>query len=117
MFVAHVEGRSMEPLIPDGSLCVFEHGVTEPWDGKVQLVEQYGELGGSRYTVKFCHLSRNVDPTQPGDVGWLHQRVTLDSINPAYESWDVAADGKIRALGEFLFVVGPTVKPGGKPHS
>jgi hypothetical protein len=125
MFVAHVQGRSMEPLIPDASLCVFQHGVTNPWDGKVQLVEQYGELGGSRYTVKLCHVSRTVDPTQPGARGWLHERVTLDSINPAYDSWDVAADGKIRALGEFLFVVGPTVKPGrghadsvlGRPHS
>lgn len=113
MFVAHVEGRSMEPLIPDGSLCVFQHGLRDPWNGKVQLVEQYGESGGSRYTVKLCRISRNADPTQPGDKSWLHQRVTLDSINPAYESWDVAADSRIRPLGEFLFVVGQTLKPGG----
>jgi hypothetical protein len=115
MFAAHVEGHSMEPLIPDASLCVFQHCITDPWDGKVQLVEQYGESGGSRHTVKLCHLSTNVDPTQRGDKGWRHQRVTLDSINPNYESWDVAANGKIRALGEFLFVVGPAVKLKGNP--
>src|SRR5205085_2840984 len=27
MFVAQIEGRSMEPFIPDGSLCVFRAGV------------------------------------------------------------------------------------------
>ena len=34
MFVAHVVGRSMEPLIPDGSLCIFRAPVTGSRKGK-----------------------------------------------------------------------------------
>jgi peptidase S24-like protein len=110
MFVIHVEGRSMEPQIPDGSLCAFRAHVGGSWNGKVLLIEQYGESGGSRYTVKRCRLSENADLNKEGDRDWLHERMTLESINPDYESWDVASAGKIRALGEFLFVVGSSGK-------
>lgn len=107
MFVTHVAGHSMEPLIPDHSLCAFRYNIVGSWNGKVLLIERYGESGGSRYTVKRCVLSKNVDPNRLGDDAWLNQRITLESINPGYESWDVASAGKIRPLGEFLFVVGP----------
>jgi len=106
MFVVHVEGHSMEPQIPDASLCAFRSKLSGSWDGKTLLIEQYGESGGSRYTVKRCHVSDAVDPNKESDKDWLHQRMTLESINPDYESWDVASAGKIRPLGEFLFVVG-----------
>jgi len=105
MFVTHVTGNSMEPLIPDSSLCAFRSNVVGPWEGKILLIEQYGESGGNRYTVKRCRMSKNFDPNQQGDDAWLHQRVTLQSINPEYKSWDVASAGKIRVLGEFLFVI------------
>lgn len=105
MFVTHVKGHSMEPKIPDASLCAFRSTIAGSWDGKVLLLEQYGESGGNRYTVKRCRVSKDVDPTRKTDEGWLHQPVTLESINPDFKSWDVASTGKIRALGEFLFVV------------
>jgi Peptidase S24-like len=105
MFVTHVKGHSMEPTIPDASLCAFRSKMEGAWDGKILLLEHYGESGGSRYTVKLCRLSKDVDPTPPGDDAWLHQRVTLESINPEYKSWDSASADKVRPLGEFLFVV------------
>jgi hypothetical protein len=40
-----------------------------------------------------------------GDAAWLHERFTLESLNPDYKSWDVASAGTVRVLGEFLFVV------------
>ena len=52
MFVAEIVGHSMEPLIPDGSLCVFRRGVTGSRHGRLVLVEALGEDGGDRYTVK-----------------------------------------------------------------
>lgn len=107
MFVVHVEGHSMEPLIPAASLCAFRCHKAGSLDGKVLLIEQYGELGGSRFTVKLCHISEHADPTQPSAKSHLQQRVTLESINPGYESWDVPLNGRIRPIGEFLFVVGP----------
>ena len=39
MFVARIAGRSMEPRIPDGSLCVFRAGVTGSREGRLVLVE------------------------------------------------------------------------------
>jgi SOS-response transcriptional repressor LexA len=105
MFVVHVKGHSMEPQIPDNCLCVFRSKITGSEEGKVLLIEQYGEPGGSRYTVKLLHVSRAVDPDQEGDAAWLHQRLTLAPVNPAYESWDVPCAGKVRVLGEFLSVV------------
>jgi phage repressor protein C with HTH and peptisase S24 domain len=43
MFVAQVVGRSMEPLIPDGSLCIFRHGVRGSRQGKRLLIEKFSE--------------------------------------------------------------------------
>jgi Peptidase S24-like len=104
MFVVHVEGHSMEPKIPHASLCAFRSKIVD-WDGKLLLIEDYSESGGGRYTVKLCHLSKAQDANQPEDEAWLHHRVTLKSINPAFKSWEVASAEKIRLLGEFLFVL------------
>jgi hypothetical protein len=106
MFVAHVEGHSMEPRIPDASLCAFGSKIGGSWDGKVLLIEDYSESGESRYTVKLCKLSKIVDRNKQGDTAWLHQPVSLESINPAYKPWEVGSAEKIEPIGEFLFVVG-----------
>ena len=105
MFVAHVYGHSMEPNIPDVCLCAFRSKIVDSEEGKVLLIEQCNESGGGRCTIKVVHVSRAVDPNQEGDQAWLHQRMTLESINRDYRSWDVASAEKIRILGEFLFVV------------
>ncbi len=53
MFVAYVVGRSMEPLIPDGSACIFRAPVTGSRKGRLLLIEKAGETDfASRYTVK-----------------------------------------------------------------
>ena len=52
MFLTHIEGCSMEPTILDGSLCAFRSNISAPFEGKVLLMEEYGEAGGSRYAVK-----------------------------------------------------------------
>jgi SOS-response transcriptional repressor LexA len=105
MFVTHVRGDSMEPEIPDGSLCVIASNLVGSPDGKVVLVEDYGGTGGNRYTIKRYRVSMNADPHTEGDAAWLHERFTLESLNPAYKSWDVASAGSVRVIGEFLFVV------------
>jgi hypothetical protein len=104
MFLTHIKGHSMEPLIPNGSLCAFKADITGLHEGKVVLVEQYGEAGGNRYTVKRYWGSKNLDPHKEGDAAWLHERITLESTNPDYISWDVASAGTVRVIGEFLFV-------------
>jgi Peptidase S24-like len=52
MFVTHIKGNSMEPLIPHDALCACRTNVSEPYNGKILLLEDYGEAGGNRYTVE-----------------------------------------------------------------
>ena len=55
MFAAYVSGRSMEPLIPDGALCLFRRNPTGTRQGRVVLVQDRRivdpDTGGS-FTVK-----------------------------------------------------------------
>jgi phage repressor protein C with HTH and peptisase S24 domain len=105
MFVIHVKGVSMEPSIPDGSLCAFRGNVDTPYEGKVVLLEEYSKGKGSRYTVKRYHTSTHPDPHNKQDASWLHERMTLESTNPNFPSWEVASDRQVQVIGEFLFVI------------
>jgi hypothetical protein len=105
MFVTHIEGHSMEPVIPDGGLCAFRSHVSTPYDGKILLMEDFGDAGGNRYAVKRYHTSVNPDPNTEGDHDWLHERVTLESINPDYPPFDVPSSRKVNVIGEFVFTV------------
>ena len=102
MFVVHIKGFSMEPEILDGSICAFQTNVFPPYDGKTVLLEQYGEAGGKRYTVKLYRKSENIELPNV-NAPWLHERITLESSNSDFDSWDVASDGKVNVIGEFLF--------------
>jgi hypothetical protein len=105
MFVTHIEGRSMEPTIPDGSLCAFRSNVSAPYDGKIVLMEYYGDVGGNRYAVKRYRTSMNADPNKEGLHGWLHERITLESINPDCSPVEVASSEKVNVIGEFVFTI------------
>ena len=99
MFVAHIAGHSMEPLIPDGSLCAFRSGVAGSREGRLVLVEDLGARGNTRYAVKRYHSEK-----QGGD--WRHSRIQLQSLNPDYPSWDLETDEeKYRILAEFVRVI------------
>src|SRR6266446_2815475 len=55
MFAAYVSGRSMEPLIPNGALCLFRRNPTGTRQGRIVLVQDRRivdpDTGGS-FTVK-----------------------------------------------------------------
>jgi SOS-response transcriptional repressor LexA len=105
MFVTHVKGHSMEPIIPDGCLCAIGANRTGSNEGKVVVLERREETGGNCYTIQQYRTSKNRDPDVKGNAAWLHERITLNPINPAYHSWDVASAERVSVLGEFLFVV------------
>jgi Peptidase S24-like len=111
MFVTHIKGSSMEPLIPDGSLCAFRSDVSEPYDGRILLMEDYGEVGGNRYAVKRYRVSGKADPTGKGDLRWLHERFTLESLNTDFAPMDIASARKVNVIGEFVFTL-PGEMPG-----
>jgi len=101
MFVAEIAGHSMEPRIPDGSLCVFRYGVAGSRQGRLVLVENLETTGNNRYAVK-----RYESVKTESEEGWKHARIRLESLNPEYPSWDLDPDeDKYRILAEFVRVL------------
>lgn len=102
LFVARIEGRSMEPKIPHGSLCVFRQGVTGSRQGRLVLVEQLGGGANDRYTVK-RYASQKI---QREDGTWSHEQITLIPLNPEFESWTLnPEEERYRIVAEFVRVL------------
>ncbi len=94
MFVTQVAGRSMEPLIPDGSYCIFHAPVTGTRQGRRLLIEHLG-----RYTVKRYTSVKAVD----GDE-WRHASIRLEPLNPEFEAFELG-EGEFRVIAEFVQVL------------
>lgn len=102
MFVARVVGRSMEPRIPDGSLCVFRAGVVGSRQGRLVLVEALGHGNNDHYTVKRYRSEK----TQRPDGTWSHDRIRLEPLNPEFEAWDLEREeDRYRIFAEFVGVL------------
>jgi phage repressor protein C with HTH and peptisase S24 domain len=101
MFVGRVVGRSMEPRIPDGSLCVFRTGVVGSRQGKLVLVERMGATDTTtRYTIKkyTSHKRRT------GEEEWEHAGVRLEPLNKEFEGFDLK-EGEAKVIAEFIQVL------------
>jgi hypothetical protein len=98
MFIAQIEGRSMEPLIPDGSFCVFRAGVTGSRVGRLVLAE---DRYANAYAVKRFNSGK-----KENEEGWRHEWIRLESLNPEGPSWPLDPDEeKYRILAEFVRVL------------
>jgi phage repressor protein C with HTH and peptisase S24 domain len=101
MFVARIQGRSMEPKIPDGSLCVFRRNVVGSRTGRLVLVRNSELADDNQYTVKRYRSEKTV-----GEDGFVQTRIRLESLNPAYPSWDLDEDeNKYQVIAEFVRVL------------
>lgn len=101
VFAAHVEGRSMEPRIPDGSLNLFRFHPVGSRQGKILLIERFGTFDETaRYTVK-RYTSQKV---QTGEDEWRHERIRLEPLNPEFEAWDVEPQD-FAVVAEWLRVI------------
>lgn len=100
MFVARIVGRSMEPRIPDGSLCVFRSGVVGSRQGKLVLVEYLGGGTNDRYTVKRYFSEKKSDGSRQ------NERVRLEPLNPEFDAWELdPEEDRFRVLAEFVQVL------------
>lgn len=100
MFVARVVGRSMEPLIPDDSLCVFRAPVVGSRNGRRLLIEKIGEADFSnRYTVK--RYARRGKLAESAD---REGAIRLEPLNPDFEAFDLTED-QFRVIAEFVRVL------------
>jgi SOS-response transcriptional repressor LexA len=107
MFVARVQGSSMEPEIPSGSYCLFRSPRGGSRQGRRLLIRHSGisdpETGGE-FTLKVYTSEKVADP----DGDWEHVRIVLKPLNPAYEPIELAPldEGDLRMVAEFVEVVG-----------
>jgi SOS-response transcriptional repressor LexA len=98
MFVGRVVGRSMEPRIPDGSLCIFRFGVVGSREGKLVLVVRLNATETSaRYTVK-RYTSKKI---RTGEEEWEHEAVRLEPLNKEFEGFDLK-EGEAQVIAEFV---------------
>lgn len=106
MFVAQVVGRSMEPLISDGSYCLFRGPVVGSRQGKRLLVEVTNGPGAAdlagRYTVKRYTSSKVMND----DGTWQHDGIRLEPLNKEFEAFELGA-GDFRVIAEFMQVFEP----------
>jgi hypothetical protein len=106
-FVSQVFGRSMEPLIPDGSYCVFRRDVAGSRGGKVLLVQHRAiadpETGGS-YTVKEYRSLKVEDTDSGGGGSWTHTAIHLVPRNKDFHAIWVNPDqvDDLRVIAEFV---------------
>ena len=106
MFVARIAGRSMEPRIPDGSLCVFRAGVTGSREGRLVLVEYDGGGTNDRHTVKVYHSVKQQLPDGSPDANWTHKNILLKPLNPEFDAWELdPEEDRFRVVAEFIQVL------------
>ena len=105
MFAARVVGRSMEPLIPDGSLCLFRAGVVGSRQGKRLLIQRLGSTDSSaEFTVK-VYTSKKAPA---GDDQWQHLSIRLQPLNPEFEAMQFGPEDEqkqFRVIAEFVQVL------------
>jgi SOS-response transcriptional repressor LexA len=99
MFIAQVEGRSMEPRIPDQSLCIFRANPAGSRQGKILLVERIGNFG-SEVTVKVYRSTKIQSP----EGSWKHDQITMVPLNPEFSSWTLEEGEQLHVIAEFVEV-------------
>jgi SOS-response transcriptional repressor LexA len=101
MFAAAVSGRSMEPLIRDGSICLFRPGVKVLEDKVLllQLRDARDPESGGRYTVKRFKAA--------GRSGERVTKVRLEPINRSFRPIVLEEDPmrQLTVIAEFLEVL------------
>jgi uncharacterized protein len=103
MFIAQVKGRSMEPMISEGTYCIFRFERGGSRNGKVVLVKSRhvnDPDDGAQYTVKRYFSEKNFY----ADGTWDHKKITLVSDNREYE--DIVLEGipprEFEVIAEFI---------------
>ncbi|RMH57993.1 MAG: HsdR family type I site-specific deoxyribonuclease [Candidatus Hydrogenedentota bacterium] len=105
MFVAQVVGKSMEPLIPDSSYCLFRSPVEGSRQGRVVLAQLLNDVDpecGERYTVK-----RYRSEKRETEEEWRHTKVVLEPENSDFDPivFTENPDDCLRIIAEFVEVV------------
>ncbi len=105
MFIARIQGHSMEPRIPDGSLCVFRRNVVGSRNGRLVLVRNSELADENQYTVKRYKSEKKVDrgrlradayPAREPESG-------ISFLGPGRRRRKISDRGRIRARSRIRF--------------
>jgi len=92
MFVVRAGGRSMEPKIHDGDLCVMRAQPQGSRVGMIVLAQRHEtsdpDTGGA-YSIKKYTSEKAVDE----DGAWRHEKIALMPLNRDYEP--IVVDGNV----------------------
>jgi type III restriction enzyme len=106
MFVAKVQGKSMQPEVPDGAYCLFRPLRAGSRQAKRLLVWHSGiddPMTSGHYTLKVYTSEK-----EPGDDGsWRHTKVVLKPLNSDFEPIVLTAkdEGDVRVIAELAAVL------------
>ena len=110
LFAIRVVGKSMEPKIPDGSICLFRRGEARVGSrqGRIVLVALRDSVDpetGGKLTVKLYESEKKFD----AEGNFEHTRITLKPLNKDFAAieLDPGLEGSYAVLGEFVEVIGP----------
>jgi len=105
MFVAQVVGRSMEPLIPDGSYCIFRAPVVGSRHGRRLLIQEIKSAGSSTaFTIKRYTSRKSATP----EYEWQNETIRLEPLNPEFAAFELNPDefeSRYRVIAEFVEVL------------
>jgi phage repressor protein C with HTH and peptisase S24 domain len=110
MFACHVVGQSMEPVIPDGSLCLFRGSVVGSRQNKRLLIQRMGVTDSSaEFTVK-KYTSKKKE--HPDEDQLRNLSILLSPLNPEFEAMEFGPEDEhrqFRVVAEFLQVLEESV--------
>ncbi len=105
MFIVHAKGKSMEPKIHDGNLCIFELYQGGSREGDIVLTQCLDKDLDYRctWTIKKYHSEKHV--TEDGT--WEHTSIILQSLNHDYENIEIAPEdaSELKTIGVLVKVI------------
>lgn len=106
MFIARAMGRSMEPQIHDGDLCVFRAKPVGSRQGKIVLAQYRGPADpdtGGAFTVKRFSSTKRADE----ESEWRHETITLSPLNSDFKPIVLKpeTEGDVEVIAELIAVL------------
>lgn len=93
LYIVHAEGNSMEPMIHDGDLCIFQY-TNAVEEGTIMLVESNKDE--CRHVIKSIRYTDNIKR----DI------IVLHSLNSEYEDILLSEEDNPRIAGKLVHVLG-----------
>lgn len=95
-FAVHAKGNSMQPMIHDGDICIFEWYNGGTREGEVvltQCCENDTDYSG-KYTIKKYHSEKRATAE-----GWEHKKIELIPLNKDYKTIELDTDADYNTIG------------------